>query len=181
MLTGPTVLLRAREVSDVAVLQELLYEDVPTRVRADNRPWRPMARDAVGSPYAVTEAADDVATFSVVETGTGLLAGEALLWAIDAHNRCAHVGMALLLQFRRRGLSHEVLDILSDYAFAKLDLHRLQIETLVDNRAMIATATRAGFLREGTRRGAVWVDGTFCDEAVFGRVNGERFPAGNLP
>ncbi len=122
------MLLRARERSDVPVLQELLNDDVRTRVRADSRPWRPMARDGAGSPYAVAEASDEAALFSVVETATGLLAVEALLWAVDAHNRGAHLGMALLPHFRGRGLSHEILDILRDYAFGSLGLNRLQIE-----------------------------------------------------
>jgi len=171
------VLVRARERSDVPVLQELLYEDVRTRVRADSRSWRPMARDAAGSPYAVTEASDEVAMSSVVEAATGLLAGESLLWAVDAHNRGAHLGMALLPHFRGRGLSHEVLDILKDYAFGILGLHRLQIETLCDNEAMLRTATRAGFVQEGVRRQAAWVDGAFRDEAILGLLAGERFPA----
>ncbi len=35
---------------------------------------------------------------------------------------------------------------------------------------MIATATRAGFVREGTLRRSAWVDGTFADEAILGML-----------
>lgn len=52
MLRGQKTYLRARIPADVPVLQEHLYEDVPTRVRADTRPWRPLARDSSDSPYA---------------------------------------------------------------------------------------------------------------------------------
>jgi RimJ/RimL family protein N-acetyltransferase len=38
---------------------------------------------------------------------------------------------------------------------------------------MIAIATGAGFTREGTLRGAAWVDGEIADEAVFGLLAAE--------
>ena len=56
-----------------------LYEDIPTRVQADSRPWRPIPAGSPASPYAVSEPGDDLACFSVVELDSGELAGEALL------------------------------------------------------------------------------------------------------
>jgi RimJ/RimL family protein N-acetyltransferase len=47
-------------------------------------------------------------------------------------------------------------------------LHRLQAETLADNDAMIQTAGRAGFTREGTLRRSAWVDADFADEVILG-------------
>jgi RimJ/RimL family protein N-acetyltransferase len=49
----------------------------------------------------------------------------------------------------------------------------LQVETLADNAAMIAAATRAGFVPEGTLRGSAWVDGAFADEAILGLLAAE--------
>ena len=39
--------------------------------------------------------------------------------------------------------------------------------------AMIATATRAGFVPEGTLRGSAWVDGAFADETILGLLAAE--------
>jgi hypothetical protein len=83
--------LRARDEADVAVLHAELYEDIATRVRADSRPWRPIPAGSAASPYAVGGPRDDLAVFSVVELAGGELAGEALLWAIDLHNRMARL------------------------------------------------------------------------------------------
>jgi RimJ/RimL family protein N-acetyltransferase len=47
-------------------------------------------------------------------------------------------------------------------------LHRLQVETLADNTAMIRAATQAGFVPEGTLRRAAWVNGAFADEVILG-------------
>ena len=97
------------------------------------------------SPFALREPADDSACFSVVALDDDeRLAGDALLWRIDLHNRSAHIGIALLPGFRGQGLSVEVLHLLVRYGFVVRGLHRLQLETLVDNEAMLAAAGRLG-------------------------------------
>ena len=57
---------------------------------------------------------------------------------------------------------------LCKYGFTVRGLHRLQVETLASNAAMIGGASRAGFVHEGTLRGAGWVDGEFADEVILG-------------
>jgi RimJ/RimL family protein N-acetyltransferase len=164
--------LRARHDSDIPVLHAELYEDVETRVRADSRPWQPIPPGS-GSPYVVTGPDNHAACFSVVELATGELAGEALLWGIDLHNRAAHVGISLLPACRGRGLGADVVRVLCRYGFAIRGLHRLQAETLSTNNAMIQAACRAGFTREGTLRRAAWVDGEFADEVILGLLAAE--------
>jgi RimJ/RimL family protein N-acetyltransferase len=168
MLRAGKVGLRAREEADVAVLHAELHEDIATRVQADSRPWRPVPAGSAASPYGVSEPADDNAIFSVVELASGELAGDALLWAIDPHNRMAHLGVSLRPAFRGRGLGADVVLALCQYGFAVRGLHRLQVETLAGNAAMIRAATRAGFVREGTLRRAAWVNGEFADEVILG-------------
>lgn len=168
MLRGNLVGLRARHASDVAVLHAELYDDVATRSRADSRPWRPIAPGSAASPYAVVEPGDGAACFSVVALDDGELAGEALLWNIDTHNRSAHLGISLRPAFRGRGFGADTVRVLCDYGFAVRGLHRLQLETLADNTAMIRAAERAGFTQEGRLRRAAWVNGEFADEVVFG-------------
>jgi RimJ/RimL family protein N-acetyltransferase len=170
MLNGEKVLLRARYDTDVPVLHAELYEDVATRSRADGRPWRPIAPDSPASPYAVAGAGTDAACFSVVALAGDELAGEALLWGIDTHNRSAHVGLSLRPAFRGRGLGTDTVRVLCAYGFTVRGLHRLQIETLADNAAMIQAATRAGFEPEGTLRRSAWVSGDFVDEVILGRL-----------
>jgi RimJ/RimL family protein N-acetyltransferase len=171
VLRGEKVELRAREEADVAVLHAELYNDVATRSRADSRPWRPLAADSSESPYRVREARDDAACFSLVERAGGELAGEALLWGIDLHNRNAHIGISLRPGFRGRGLATDALGVLCRYGFETRGLHRLQLETLADNVPMIKAAERAGFALEGTLRRAAWIGGTFADEVIFARLN----------
>jgi RimJ/RimL family protein N-acetyltransferase len=156
------------------VLHAELYDDVITRSRADTRPWRPLAADSPVSPFRVIDPAEGFTPFSVVELTDGEpLAGEAVLWGIDLHNRCAHIGLSLRPAFRGRGLGADVVKVLCGYGFSNLGLHRLALETLSDNFAMIRTAERLGFVREGVLRQASWVTGHFYDDVLFGLLAGE--------
>ena len=178
MLRGELIGLRAQQDSDIEVFETELLNDVETRMRSDNRPWRPVPPGSVRRPGRPDDDGDMGADvkFSVVELGTGELAGEALLWAIDPHNRSAHLGISLLPAFRGKHLGTDVVRVLCRYGFAVRGLHRLQIETLADNHAMITAATRAGFVPEGTTRGAAWVDGGFADEVILGLLVAEWQP-----
>lgn len=176
-LSGPHVALRARRPEDVPVLQAQLYDDLAARSRADTRPWLPLPPDPAHSPYSVSGLADDAAIFSVVAAADGALAGEALLWGIDAHNRAAHVGLALLPACRGRGWSGEALRLLCRYGFSVRGLNRLQLETAPDNTPMIRAAARVGFRDEGLLREASWSLGRFVDRAVLGLLAAEWLDA----
>jgi RimJ/RimL family protein N-acetyltransferase len=168
MLRAGKIALRARAEADVAILHTELYEDVAIRSQADSRPWRPVSPGSAASPYAVGEPSDDAAVFSVVELAGNELAGDAVLWGIDLHNRMAHIGLGLRPAFRGRGLGTDVVRALCEYGFSVRGLHRLQIETLATNAAMIQAAERVGFTREGTLRHAAWVTGAWLDEVILG-------------
>jgi RimJ/RimL family protein N-acetyltransferase len=175
MLDGELTTLRARLEEDVALLHADLYEDVAMRSRADGRPWRPIPVGS-DSPFAPTGPSDSMAVFSIVEKASGDLAGEALLWGIDMHNRVAHLGISLRPSFRGRRLGSDVVGVLCHYGFAVRGLRRLQLETLADNTPMRSAAERAGFRHEGTLRGAAWVVGGFLDEVIYGQLV-EEWPA----
>lgn len=168
MLVGEHVVLRSRRESDVAVLHEELYDDVPSRIHADTRGWTPVG--LADSPYAVHGVSAGAAEFSVVERLSDELAGEAILWDIDPHNRSAHAGLALRPRFRGRGLGVETLRVLVDYAMRIRGLHRVQLEIVADNEPMLAAARQARFVQDGLLRESVWVGGRFADQVVFSVV-----------
>ncbi|MFF7453368.1 GNAT family N-acetyltransferase [Kitasatospora sp. NPDC008115] len=173
MLYTSRIVLRARHDSDVPVLHTELHDDIATRCAADTRPWRPLAPDSPQSPFVVDAGDDKAACFSVVERSSGELAGEALLWGIDAHQRHAHLGLALRPGFRGRGLAGDIVRLLCRYGFTVRGLHRLQVDTLAGNLPMLKAATGAGFVVEGTLRRAAWVCGAFEDEVVLGLLASE--------
>ena len=175
MLRGELVALRARSEDDGRILHAELYNDTDTWMRSDSRPWVPVPFGP-GSPHWTGDeapSAADAAVFAVTELATGDLAGEAMLWGIDLHNRSAHVGLALRPACRGRGLGGDTVRVLCRYGFAVRGFRRLQLETLTDNHAMIAAAERAGFTREGVTRSSGWVNGRWADDVIFGLLDTE--------
>jgi RimJ/RimL family protein N-acetyltransferase len=175
MLRGELVALRARQDSDIPILEAELHDDVETYSRGDNRPWRPLPPGSDSSPYRVRDPHADPSVFSVVELASNELAGDAVLWGLDQHNRYAHLGLALRPASRGRGLGTDVVRVLCRYGFETRGLHRLQVETLADNEAMIRAATQTGFTREALLRQAAWVNGAFADEVILGQLAAEWF------
>jgi RimJ/RimL family protein N-acetyltransferase len=176
VLHGQLTMLRARLPADVPVLHAELHDDVANHVLAASGPWRPISPAAENGPFSIRASRDEVAAFSVIELATGALAGSALLWRIDSHNRNAHIGLTLLPVVRGRGLGLDVVNVLCGYAFSILGLNRLQLETASDNEPMLKTARKAGFTEEGVQRQARWTIGRFTDDVVFGLLADEWMP-----
>ncbi|WP_063734871.1 GNAT family N-acetyltransferase [Streptomyces sp. RTd22] len=168
MLRGSKVGLRARHEDDIPVLQAELYDDVVTYSRSESGPWRPITPGSKDSELVVDDKEQRHVRFSVVELEGGTLVGDAVLWDIDNHNRSAHIGLGLLSSSRGKGYGTDVVAVLCHYGFVVRGLQRLQIETLADNAAMLSSAERNGFVREGVLRSAAWVMGEFLDEVLLG-------------
>jgi RimJ/RimL family protein N-acetyltransferase len=168
MLRGSKVGLRARHEDDVPILQAELHDDVVNSSRANSRPWRPITPGSKNAQFVVDDEEQGHVPFSVVELDGGALVGSAVLWDIDTHNRSAHVGLSLFAASRGRGFGADVVQVLCRYGFRVRGLHRLQVDTLADNAAMISAATKAGFVLEGTLRRSAWVSGEFLDEVILG-------------
>jgi RimJ/RimL family protein N-acetyltransferase len=168
MLKGDRVGLRARHEDDIPVLRAELYNDVDNASRAEGGPWRPIKPGAQDPRLVVDDRNEGSVPFSVVELDGGTLIGTATLWGIDTHNRAAHIGLGLLPSARGKGYGTDVVAVLCHYGFVVRGLHRLGIETLADNHAMLRAAERNGFVREGVLRSAAWVLGEFMDEVLLG-------------
>lgn len=177
MLRGGKVGLRARHEEDVPVLRAELYDDVENSARAESAPWRPVGPGADDPRLALDDKDPSRVLFSVVELAGGTLVGTAALWGIDTHHRAAHVGLGLLPAARGKGYGNDVVAALCHYGFVVRGLHRLQIETLADNAAMLRAAERNGFVREGVLHESAWVMGAFLDEVLLGLLAKDWKPA----
>ncbi|MEV7569550.1 GNAT family N-acetyltransferase [Streptomyces tanashiensis] len=176
MLRGSAVGLRARHEDDIPILRTELYDDVVNGSRAEGGPWRPITPGSKDPRLVVDDTDERNVPFSVVESEGGTLIGTATLWGIDNHSRSAHIGLGLLPSARGKGYGTDVVAVLCHYGFIVRGLQRLQIETLADNAAMLRSAERNGFVREGVLRSSAWVLGEFLDEVLLGLLASEWKP-----
>lgn len=107
----------------------------------------------------------------VVELGDGTRIGTVSWrterWGPSLGSRCPAFGIALLPQFRGRGLGTAAQRQLIDYLFETTDAHRIQSDTAADNPAEQASLRKAGMTVEGTVRDAEYRDDAYHDHTLF--------------
>lgn len=83
-------------------------------------------------------------------------ASDTMLGGIGLHRRMAgvaEVGFWLAAPARGRGIMTDAVGLVCEYAFATLDVQRVEWQAVVGNERSRAVASRAGFVHEGTLRG----------------------------
>ena len=119
----------------------------------------------------------------------GLVGGDSEHWlAVDKedrpvgsiwHNRCSpydgrEIGyISLRPELRGQGLITEAVCLLTDYLFRSLQINRVEICMSVGNIASERVAQKAGYILEGTRRGANFVHGRFHDMHLYAMLRSE--------
>jgi ribosomal-protein-serine acetyltransferase len=87
--------------------------------------------------------------------------------AIDWQNRRTEIGYWLAPPFQGRGVMTKTCRFLVAYAFAELNLNRVEILCAVENLRSRAVPERLGFREEGVLRQAEWVRDHFNDLVVY--------------
>lgn len=75
----------------------------------------------------------------------------------------ASLGYYVGAEFAGRGLMGEGLELVKEYAFGELGLHRLEANIQPNNRRSIALVERCGFKFEGLSPGFLYIDGAWRD------------------
>lgn len=100
-------------------------------------------------------------------------------WSPSGHGpgRYRSIGIALLPEWRGKGVGTRAQALLCRYLFAHTTVHRLEAATQPENEAEQRALRRIGFRQEGVLRGAEFRDGGWRDVVVFGLLRDEQ-PAG---
>ncbi len=87
---------------------------------------------------------------------------------------CFEVGLALLPDYRGRGLGTAVQRLLVDYLFGFTTVHRLEACTDAENLAEQKALERIGFTREGVLRQAAFRDGAWRDLVIYALLRDDQ-------
>ena len=102
-----------------------------------------------------------------------MLIGTATLFHPDFSNRRSEIGYALGRAQWGNGYMQETLKAVIDFAFEKLELHRIEADVDPRNTASIRTLERLGFQREGYLRERWQVNGEIQDALFYGLLRPE--------
>jgi diamine N-acetyltransferase len=159
MLHGRRVRLRAVERADLPtfvqwfndpLIQRRLGRVEPLSLAEEERWFEALQRSKTDLVYAIVVGDD--------------LVGNCGLHRIDWRHRGAQLGIVIGDDaYRGQGLGGDAVRTLVEHAFTNLGLHRIDLEVLSDNEPAVRCYVRLGFVDEGVRREARYIDGAFRD------------------
>ncbi len=145
---------------------------------ANNRNVSGNMRDRFPYPYTPADADEWIGKASA-ETPTLNFAiviekdaagGIGLVPGADVFRRSAEIGYWLGEPFWGRGIVTEAVRVVTDYAFATLDVGRVEAWVFGWNPASMRVLEKAGYALEGRARRAVTKDGRTGDRVLYGLV-----------
>lgn len=97
----------------------------------------------------------------------GMIALNDILWPL----KTSYVGYSLDLKHTKQGYMYEALNLIIQYSFNDLKLHRLEAGVMPSNHTSYKLLERCGFVREGLLRKNVHINGRWEDHYIYGLLN----------
>ena len=156
------------------------------RIRAENREWlRPWEATVPDISLRVTgmvtfsklirlqkkEAYSQKAFAFGMFVGPNFVGQITLGGVIFGALRGAHIGYWIDRNYANRGLTTKAVNMVTDFAFKELELHRIEINIRPENPASIRVAEKCGYLYEGKRLNYLHIDGQWRDHLCYVKEN----------
>lgn len=160
LIRGKTVLLRAIELTDADILQEMINDE-----RIEQMMWGysfPVARHQ--QIKWIENLSAEKSTFRAMIDVDGVAIGTIILSDIDLRSGTAEIHIKLAkTSDRGRGYGTDAVSALLGYAFNELRLNCVYCRVKEDNIASQKMFEKCGFIKEGRLRERVYRQGRYYD------------------
>lgn len=85
--------------------------------------------------------------------------------------RGGHIGYWIDQNYANRGYMTAAVNMVTDFAFSELELHRIEINIRPENEPSIRVAKKCGYLFEGLRPNYLHIDGAWRDHHCYVKEN----------
>ena len=172
-LAGERTVLRELDNADATDL--FAFRSDPEVQRYNSAPMQNLAEaSALIDDLRAEYAAHHGVHWAVTVRGDSHVLGLMGLVAWEKHHSRAEIGYDLRRDHWGRGLATDAVRAILTFGFTRLNLQRVEAQTIVDNHASVRLLRRLGFHLEGVRREYSWEeDGTFHDGAIYGLLRHE--------
>ena len=85
--------------------------------------------------------------------------------------RGAHIGYWIDQRYANRGITTRSVNLIADYGFHQLNLHRIEINLRPENGASMRVAEKAGFIYEGFHPRYLHINGDWRDHNTYVKEN----------
>ncbi len=149
-------------------LSPITYEDTKDIVRWRNKPsvrehfiYRELFTSEIHEKWMKNEVeTGKVVQFIIRDRGTEQKIGSVYLRDIDKNNRKCEFGIFIGEEdYLNKGYGREAAELITEYAFIKMNIHKIYLRLLAHNLRALHSYQKAGFVQEGISKDDVWIDG----------------------
>ena len=168
MYEGRLIRLRAFERRDVDANHAFITDYATVRGMLSGIPFPASMEDEYRWLEQQTSYSRGEYQFAV-EDFEGDLVGRCGVTRLDWKNRVAELGIMIGTPYRGRGYGSEAMELLCDFCFREMNLHKLKVSVFAFNEAAIRCYEKNGFVREGVCRREIFRDGQYQDVVLLAR------------
>ncbi len=172
---GERVRLRVPAMEDVPLL-DAWAASVETRGEFNDfgLPPKESLADTAAKGEFVTETRGSLLIERVADgVALGTIDWRPAVYGPGDASRAWQVGLSLAPEFRGQGYGAEALRLVARHLFATTGANRVEASTDVENVASRRALTKAGYVYEGTARGAQFRRGAYHDLMMFAVLRGD--------
>ena len=176
MLSGKNVYLRLLTLTDAEDLLKLEVENKEffesfSPERSDDYYSLEKQKDIINT--LEQNAKEDISyMFGIFLKDKEELAGTVNLFQImRGPLQSAMIGYALAQKYNGKGYTTEAVSLAVDYAFKKLDLHRIEAGVMPHNIGSLRVLEKAGFHKEGIARQSLKINDRWEDHQILAMIN----------
>jgi ribosomal-protein-alanine N-acetyltransferase len=159
---------------DDAPAQFALFSDPEVMRYWSSAAWTDIGQARAAIEQVLAEYRDHSSLrFAIVLRSSGEMIGNIRLYDFVDQNRRCDIGYALARQHWGNGYLAEAMTAVLDYAFAELNLIRVEADIDPRNDASARLLERMAFQKEGMMRERWIVGGEICDTAFYGLLKRE--------
>lgn len=170
-LEGQRVYLRPIEAADTDWYYQSLFHPDTRRLTGTQKHF---SREQIAR-YIDGKASDPTSVLLLIALREDdSLIGDIALQSIDPINRSANIRIAVSQAAHQgRGYGTEALELLLDYGFGILNLHRIELNVYAYNDRAARVYEKVGFKREGVQRDALYYNHAYYDSILMAILEDE--------
>lgn len=173
-LTGTRIILREYRKEDLVYIRRWVNDYDITKYLSNLFLYPHTMHDTESFLNAMIEGKTNMKGFVIADKDTEEYIGQIDLIKIDWPNRIASIGIVIgTKENLGKGYGTEAIKVLQEFAFNKLNLHKLELEVRAYNERAITCYEKCGFIEEGRLRENFYVDGKYTDTIRMGILKRE--------
>lgn len=158
--------IRSYELTDKASLTKYANSENISKLLRDQFPFPYTEADAKAwLNYACNQERE---THFAIANRSELIGAVGIILQEDVNHYSAEIGYWVGEPFWGKGIASAALIAFTDYVFNNFNLNRIYANVFEGNSASEKVLIKAGYLKEATLRKAVFKEGKFLDQYVYG-------------